>query len=509
VNKNYFKAVTFQVFLLNGLSDANLLSGVFQVTMVRFLCLVVLLWSFLLQGCRSVQRKEAVLPFALPETFSSGGQALIPDRWWLSFNDPGLNSVMEQGISDNFSIRTVWDRLRQAEQTAIIAGADLYPQVDYSGAAGREYSRTGGTGEYTNRFRLGIGAAYEVDLWGRVKSLQQAALMDAEAAYERVDAAAISLSAAIAQTWYRLGEAKLQEQLITSQLDANEKMLTIIRLQFRQGQIGAANVFRQEQLVEGTRGQIILVQNEIVLLQHQLSVLLGRQPKLWWADEPIPLTALPDLPDVGVPSQLLQRRPDLRLAQKVVLAADYRAGAAVAEQYPRFSLTAAPQTSAERIGDLFDDWYANLSVNVLGPLFDAGVRKANVERSRAVLSQAINQYGQDMLTAMKEVEDALSREFLQRQYLQSLHRQLHLAQRTYERTRESYLKGQLDYIRVLESQVSMQALERSELTARRQLIEYRIDLCRSLAGGWSMERPARAELQPDQSLIKDRINEAG
>lgn len=479
------------------------------MAIVRFVWLVLLFGVIILSGCRSGQRKEPVLPFATPDSFSAGGHAAVPDKWWGSFDDPDLSRIIEQGISENFSIRTVWDRLGQAEQTAVIAGADLYPQIDYLGSAGREYNRNNGTGRYANRFRLGVGASYEIDLWGRVKSLHQAALLEAEAAYERVDAAAISLSAAIAQTWYRLAEAKLQEQLIADQLDANEKMLTIIRLQFRQGQIGAANVFRQEQLVEGTRGQVILVRSEIVLLQHQLSVLLGQQPGLWWADERITLINLPDLPAVGVPAQLLQRRPDLRLAQKVILAEDYRVGAAIAEQYPRFSLTADPQTSATRVSDLFDDWFADLSVNILGPLFDAGLRKANVERLRAVLSEAINQYGQDMLTAMREVEDALSQESHQRQYLESLRRQLYLAQRTYERTRESYLKGQLDYIRVLESQVSMQSLERSELTARRQLIEYRIDLCRALAGGWSMERPAREELDSNEVVTKDRVNETG
>jgi len=470
------------------------------LTITRLFCFLLVGACLLLQGCQSVEPKDPIVPFSLPESFSASGGALLPEQWWLSFDDPDLNETIQRGIFNNFSIRTAWDRLRQAEQTAVMAGADLYPQADYAGRAGRQYDRLDGSGTYASRYNLGIGAAYEIDLWGRVKSLHQAAVLDAEAAYERVDAAAISLSAAIAQTWYRLAESKLQEQLIASQLDANEKMLTIIRLQFRQGQIGAADVFRQEQLVEGTRGQIVTIQNEIVLLQHQLSVLLGRPAGTWWADETMKLAVLPELPEAGVPAQLVRRRPDLILAQKAILAADYRVGAAVAEQYPRFSLTADPQTSAARISDLFDDWFADLSINVLGPLFDAGFRKANVERSRAVLSEAINQYGQDMLIALREVEDALSQEAHQRQYLTSLQRQLRLAQRTYERTRESYLKGQLDYIRVLESLVSMQSLERSELAARRQLIEYRIDLCRSLAGGWSMERPARAQTADEEPV---------
>jgi NodT family efflux transporter outer membrane factor (OMF) lipoprotein len=466
----------------------------------KLLCFIGIT-SLLFSGCRTAALKEAIVPFSINDTFSAAGDNHLPCKWWDSFEDPNLSCIIEQGISGNFSIRTVWDRLQQAEQTAVMAGAALYPQFDYDGSGGRIYQNIRGNETSSNYFSLQAGAAYEVDLWGRVHSVRQAAVLDAEAASENVDAAAISLSAAIARTWYRLGEAKLQEQLIAGQLAANEQMLTIIQLQFRQGLVGAANVFRQEQLVESTRGQKITIEESLVLLQHELSVLLGRQPGKWWADEPIRLITLPELPSAGIPSELLLRRPDLRRAQKAILAADYRVSAAIAEQYPQFSLTADFQTSGERINSLFDDWLTHLAANVTGPLFDAGFRRANTERARAVLSEAIHQYGQAVLTALLEVEDSLHQEYYQRQYSENLKRQLTLSQRAYERTRESYLKGQLDYIRVLESQVSMQALERNELSARRQLIEYRIELCRSLAGGWRMDRPLRADFS-----LQDTIN---
>lgn len=449
----------------------------------------------LMAGCRVAQPVDALVPFDMPDNFSATGENPLPDKWWLSLKDPNLDRVMEQGIAGNFGIQTVWDRLRQAEQSAVMAGADLYPSAEYQGFAGRTYERSRGSRDGYTDFGLGVSASYEVDLWSRVRSIHQAAMLDAKAAREDVDAAAISLSASLAQVWYRLAESKLQQRLIADQLNANEQMLTIIRLQFRQGLVGAANVFRQEQLVEGTRGQLILAQDTTGLLQHQLSVLSGLHPGKWWEGETIDLIALPDLPEAGLPAELLKRRPDLRFSQNLVLAADSRLAAAIAEQYPQFTLSINSETSSERMGELFDDWFVNFAANVTGPLFDAGFRKANAERSRAALSEAINQYGQDVLTAMREVEDALQQEYQQKQYLESLQRQLKLAQRTYERTRESYLKGQLDYIRVLESLVSTQALERNELAARRQLIEYRIELCRSLAGGWEMARPAQAQLR--------------
>jgi outer membrane protein TolC len=192
---------------------------------------------------------------------------------------------------------------------------------------------------------------------------------------------------------------------------------------------------------------------------------------------------------------LIHRRPDIVRAYRAIEAADKRVAAAVADQYPRISIAASAETSAVRVSDLFDDWAANLLGNLAGPLFDAGLRKAEVERTRAVVSESINAYGQAVLQAIREVEDAIHQEAYQRQYIDSLVRQLELAGQVYEQTRQRYLSGQLDYLRVLESLISRQTLERNELTARRVLVERHIDLCRSLAGGWEMKPPEMAELQ--------------
>lgn len=468
----------------------------------KFICLAlipVLLW---ISGCGEQARREPVMPFAVGDSFAAGGTEPAPERWWLLLDDPRLAELIEEGVTRNFSIRIAWDRLRQFEQTAIKAGADLYPDVIYTGDAARSYS--GST--RTSDFAAGLSAAYETDLWGRVRSVSEAARLDAAAAQEDVDAAAVTLSASIARTWYELMEIKLQQQLIRGQLEANEKVLRIVRTQFRQGQANAADVFRQQQLVEATRGQLIQVQDADVILQHGLSVLLGRRPGQWWDETEAQLANLSPLPATGLPSELVQRRPDLRSAARVIEAEDLRVSAAVADRYPRLLLTASTETSAEKIGELFDDWVSVLAAGVAGPLFDAGFRRAEVERTRAVLSEAIHTYAQNVLTAIREVEDALSREAYQRQYIESLEQQLALARKTYDQTRVSYLRGQIDYIRVLESLVSQQGLERSLLAAQRLLIEYRIDLYRALAGGWELERPEPARLETN-SLVTEAAND--
>jgi len=185
-------------------------------------------------------------------------------------------------------------------------------------------------------------------------------------------------------------------------------------------------------------------------------------------------------------------------AYKAVQAADLRLAAAIADQYPSIGLFAGAETSAQQTKDLFEDWLANLAADITGPLFDAGLRKAEIARWRAAVSQKLNEYGQTILTALKETEDALAQEDYQRQYMRSLQEQLRLARQVYERNRDKYLQGQMDYLRVLESLISLQSLERQELSARRILLERRIDLYRSIAGSWPIDRPQQTAIVYEQ-----------
>lgn len=442
-----------------------------------------------LAGCQSAER-AVHSPVAMPASFAASGESTLPEHWWSSFEDPGLDAAMEMALRDNFDLHTAWDRLNQARALARTEGADLWPGVDGTEAAGRSYTRTDGADEYANNFSVGLAMSYEVDLWGRVRSARDAAVLDAQAGEEDVRTAAITLSATVATTWYRLAEQLAQVELIQQQLETNRQVLEVLTLQFRQGQIQAADVLRQRQLVEQSEGQLTLAEGNARLTRHELAVLLGRPPREdLGLPEPRLVTAGP-LPATGVPSELLQRRPDLLSARLAIQAADRRTASAIADQYPRVSLSASVQTGGSQARDLFDNWVANLAGNLSQPLFDGGRREAEVDRNEAVLSESINAYGSAVLTALQEVEDALSEESHLLRYHGSLQQQLETVRQVYERTRDSYLNGQLDYIRVLEALVSQQSLQRDELTSRRELLEARIELCKALAGSWELTAPA-------------------
>ncbi len=447
-----------------------------------------------LGGC-SHRVVEFGLPKDTPDAFSSNGTAPVPESWWLVFEDGQLNDLVEQALRDNQDLLTAWDRLAQAEAVAEQAGAALWPQVDAIANAARSREDRGGVVTYGNRYLAEVAVGYEVDLWSRLRSQERAALLDVQAQAEAVRTAAITLSSLVADTWYDLAQARALVQITQEQIGTNRKVLDVVTVQFQKGQVSAIDVLRQRQLVASTESRLIAARQTAEVVQHVLSVLVGMPPALAWEQRPIALPALSPLPALGLPTEVLWRRPDVRRAYRQVQAADQRVAVAVADQYPRLSLAAGIETSSVSFRDLFDDSLANLAGNLVQPLFDAGRRRAEVRRRQAVVSEAIHVWRQTILEALQEIETALIQERRQVQLLESLQTQLGLARETYERTRDRYIKGQVDYIRVLESLQSLQLLELELIVARRTLLERRIALYRSTAGNWELPAPVPARLE--------------
>ena len=280
-----------------------------------------------------------------------------------------------------------------------------------------------------------------------------------------------------------------QLALVSSQLETNTRVLELITLRFRRGKVGATDVLQQRQLAESNRGELANVKSLIGVLEHQLAILLGATPDSRVSEPQDELISLPPLPVTGIPAALVQRRPDLRQGFYRLQAADQRTAAAVAERFPRINLLGSSDSTASDADDLFDNWLSNLTANLVTPVIDGGRRRAEVDRTRAVTEQSLSDYRQQLIDALGEVEDALLREQQQRAFIDSLDKQLVLSKQVIGRVRDSYLYGAVDYLRVLDVLLTDQNLERTRLTAQRELIDNRIALCRALAGGWTLERP--------------------
>ena len=229
-----------------------------------------------------------------------------------------------------------------------------------------------------------------------------------------------------------------------------------------------------------------LARSRKAVLSHQLAILLGQPPLEGLADSTAHLIALPPLPHVGLPADLIRRRPDIQKAFYNVMAADKRVASAVADRFPRLSVSGQATSSANRAGGLFDAWLFNFSANLVGPLIDGGRRSAEVARTKAIVNERLQIYGQVVLASLAEVEDALVQETEQAVYLESLEKQLILSEQVIVRARDNYTSGGADYLRVLDALQTHQQLQRTHLVAKRDLIGYRIALCRALGGGWEM-----------------------
>ncbi len=467
-----------------------------------WLHMLVGLCCMLISGCLS-NPVPIELKTQLPSSFSQPGHNPLPDKWWEAFEDHGLNTLIDLALENNPSLLATWDRLRQAEAILTREGAARFPSVNGTMNASRSRDNNG---RQTDRFQMGLAAAYELDLWGRIRANTSAAQFDAEASQADVLTAALSLSGEIAKAWYNLIEQRGQLALLERQIATNEKVLHLVTLRFRQGVAGAADVLRQQQLIEQTRGDTKDVVAQIETLSHQLAILIGQSPKSVHVPKDHSLIMLPPLPSTGLPVELLQRRPDVQGDFYQVQAADARIAAAIAERFPRIDLTGSLTTNlsatltggsfATAPAGLFSSWLANMAAQVVAPLIDAGARAAEVDRRKALLSEALNNYESTVLQAIREIEDALTREEQQREKTVSLERQFQLATQVIQRLRGRYVQGATAYIDVLNALVSQQVLERQILTARRSLIDFRVDLARALAGGWELKKPELRALTP-------------
>jgi NodT family efflux transporter outer membrane factor (OMF) lipoprotein len=448
----------------------------------------IILWMLaMFFGCTPMVH-EIKTPLAVPEQFSDSGVSPLPDKWWLSFEDPVLNTLINQALVNNFSLKAAWDRLHQAEALARKQDAELFPILDAEFDISRvRYREDGGTSSSHN-YGLDLVTGYELDVWGRIRFGRDAAILDARASAEDLRAAAITLSAQVASTWYQIVEQNGQLDVLNEQIATNENLLELVTLQFRTGQVGIADMLQQWQLVESKRGEKVQVEANVKILEHQLAILLGVPPKQSVAPDVSRLIDLSPLPKTGLPAEWIERRPDIRSAFFKVKAADSELAAAIADRFPRLSLSARLDTSGDHTRDLFDNWLASLAANLVGPIIDGGLRKAEVEQKRAAVSEALHTYGQTLLDSLGEVEDALIQEAHRREFIASLDRQLKLAGQVVERVRDRYLQGTVDYQRVLDALLSQQALQSSLLSAQLDRVLDRIDLCRALGGGWKLNR---------------------
>ena len=444
----------------------------------------------LLNACSPFKPQARQSPAGdLPVTFSVYTTESEPiQRWWKQFNDPELNALIAEALTENLTLKEAWSRLNQARAVAVQAGAALYP--DLTGTAGVSYERQRSQNgsqktQFNDDYSFGLISSYELDFWGRIRSERKSALLDVSAAREDFNTVAMTLAAEVTLRWINIISQCMQKRLLEHQLQTNLTYLGLIELRFRKAMVSALDVYQQKQIVEDVRAEIPLVEAREQLLRHELALLLGKLPQTFLnisrADFPQPA----DIPATGLPADLLAARPDLRAAGMRLQAADWQVAAARANRLPAISLTARAQYGTGELDLLFDNWLLSLAGNLTAPIFDGKYREAEVERRLALADENLAVYRRTVLTAIKEVEDALVTESKQREHIKGLESVTDTARKALREAGNRYRNGLTDYLPVLTQLLKVQGLERDLIQQQTNLLITRVNLYRALGGTWT------------------------
>ncbi len=449
--------------------------------------------ALLLQGCAHRAPVASESPgAALPVAWNAplpAGVAVLPQaddlaRWWERFGDPQLSALVAQALQAHPSALSAQAALRQARAQARVQAAGMLPDVSLSGSAQR--SRSGG--QTGNSFQVGLDAGWEPDLFGRLDAGVQASEADARAAQASLEQVHVSLSAEVALQYISL--RSLQQRLAIAQRNLETQQQTLQITDWRV-QAGLATSLVAEQAraaAEQTAAQVPQLQASLAQARHALAVLIGQAPAALDAALAAP-QAVPQPSQalaLDIPADTLRQRPDVRVAQERVQAALARVSQADAARYPSLRLSGSLGLRALTLGAMGDS--ASLVHSLLGsvavPLFDGGATQAQVQVQQAALEQARQAYQLAVLTALKEVEDALVALQGEAARLAHLQQATQAAGNAALLAQQRYASGLIDFASVLETQRTQLATQDALATSQANLGSNHVRLFKALGGGW-------------------------
>ena len=417
--------------------------------------------------------------------------ALERGPWWQLFGDAQLNTLASQVEVSNQNIAAAVAAYAQARAVVREQRSQLFPTVSLDSGASRTGSGGGSTGTGSrvgNNYQLGIGASWEPDVWGRLGRAVDRASASAQASAADLAAARLSAQGELAVNYLSLRQLDAQKALLASTLEGFQRTLTITQNRYNAGISTKTDLLQAQSQLASTQAEAIGLERQRAQLEHAIAVLVGQAP----SNFSLPALAAgqwqpvaPEVP-VGLPSTLLQRRPDIAAAERRVAVANEQIGIARSAYYPSLSLSASGSTSASRVADLFSAgtgaWALGLSAAQV--LFNAGATTARVDGAQAAHEQAVARYRQTVLVAFADVEDQLAatRVLAAQQTLRQQASQA--ADQVEQQVLNRYRAGQVSFTEVITAQATA-------LSARRTLVQAMADrqttavaLIQSLGGGW-------------------------
>lgn len=441
--------------------------------------------ALVLAGCAMVgpdyQRPDTGLPQSYAEPAPAGGIA-VPGQWWTLYKDPLLDELVRAGLERNADVKIAMARVEEAEAALREARATLFfPLVEGDGGA----SRSRVEGETSSHLSLGASTSFEIDLWGRLRRSEAAIRERLLATRYGRDTVSLTLAAAVARSYF--GVRSLDAQLAASNgiLKAAEESVTIARKRLDAGVASALDVYQAGSLRTTASAQAKEIARQRAVLVHQLGVLTGKVDLSLPAGDLFALP-VPPLAPPGLPSELLQRRPDVREAEANLAAATQRIGVARAAQFPTLSLTASLGLASAELSNLFSAGSRVWSVGagVLGPILDGGRHAARTAQAEAQARQAEGAYQRAVENAFRDVSDALSNGRLAAELETDLAQKVEVARAALRLATLRYESGYSAYLEVLDAQRTLNDALLGWIRNRQAYLSYTVDLMNSLGGGW-------------------------
>lgn len=421
-------------------------------------------------------------------------------EWWKTLNDPALDALVEQAVAGNLDLQVAAARVREARAQRGVVAADRYPNVNVNASYERSrasvndgrFGDGGGAGFIQSRdqdsFEAGFDARWEVDIFGGVARSVEAADADIASAEESRRDVLVTLLAEVARNYVEVRGFQQRLDIARRNIDAQRATVDVAQAKFDAGLTSQLDVAQAKSQLAVTQSQVPVLMTGRDQAVHRIGVLLGREPGALIRDFET-VREIPDAPaavPVGLPADLLRRRPDVRQAERDLAGATARIGVATADLFPRMTLTGALGQRSEDLSRLFESGstFWALSPSVSWPIFEGGRIKANIRVAEAREAQALAQYQQSVLGALEEVENALVAFGNERDRWQALQSAVQESRLAVDLANERYSQGVVDFLSVLDSQRRLYVVEDELVQSDRAVTVNLIAIYKALGGGW-------------------------
>lgn len=428
-------------------------------------------------------------------TDTNGRSAAELVDWWKLFGDADLDWLIQQAIKTNFDLETARARLEQAKATLAIKRSGLFPHLD-ADASMREGAKPlwGGADD---SYGVSATTAWEIDIFGGVRRSVESSVADYKAALADEIATRVKISADVAQAYFKYRAYQTELRITEDNLKAQTKTYEITKQRKANGFVSQLDVVRAAAEVSSTNAQLPKIQMDERLALNALEYLVGVQSgtlRERLAEEK-PLPKLETFIPAGVPAQMLERRPDIIVAEHKIHAAVAAVGEATADMYPKFSITGTISYDAPKFNRLLNNPYGSWSVGPTATwnIFQAGKTVANIKLKEAVVKEARVSWQSKVYGAVKEVEDALVSAGKERERIELINTLVADNQKAFELSKKLYSAGEIEFLDLLVAQRSLLQSQQNQVSSRMQFVSYIAALYKSLGGGWDIAELEQAK----------------